>query len=98
VVAASGLLLPGAEISDLVTYLKGCKDAKRVMVVGHEPQLGSLVAALLGREDNAITLKKGACVALELNPEKDDKPASFLWYLVPDKKLVMSFKKAFPNK
>jgi phosphohistidine phosphatase len=101
VVVASGLLLPGADVSELVTYLKeckGCKESKRVLLVGHEPQLGLLVASLLGREDEAITLKKGACVALELDPKKDDKPAGFLWYLAPGKKWVSSFKKAFPQK
>jgi len=97
VVVASELLLPGADISELITYLKGCSDAKRVMVVGHEPQLGSLVATLLGREDVEVSLKKGACVALELVPDKDEKPADFLWYLVPGRKCTTSFKKAFPN-
>jgi len=97
VVIASGLLLPGADITELAAYLKGCKSAKRILLVGHEPQLGSLVANLLGREDESITLKKGACVALELHPEKDDKPAGFLWYLAPGKKWVSSFKKAFPQ-
>ena len=98
VVIASGLLLPGADISELITYLKGCGEAKRVMLVGHEPQLGSLVATLLGRKDAAISLIKGACVALELDPEKDDKSVAFLWYLVPGKKWITSFKKAFPQK
>jgi phosphohistidine phosphatase len=98
VVVASELLLPGADISELITYLKGCSDAKRVMVVGHEPQLGSLVEALLGRQDEAISLKKGACVALELDPDKDEKPADFLWYLAPGKKCITSFKKAFSIK
>jgi len=74
------------------------EDAKRVLLVGHEPQLGSFVANVLGREDETITLKKGACVALELHPEKDDKSAGFLWYLAPGKKWVSSFKKAFPQK
>jgi phosphohistidine phosphatase len=97
VVVASGLLLPDADISELIAHLKGCKDAKRVMLVGHEPHLSSLVASLLERGDETIQLKKGACVALELDPEKDDKPAGFLWYLTPDKRLVTSFKKAFPN-
>ena len=96
VVVASELLLPGADIDELVTYLKGC-DAKRVILVGHEPQLGSLVATLLGREDGAISLKKGSCVALELDPCKDDKAADFLWYLVPGKKRVTALKKAFPQ-
>ena len=96
-VVASGLLLPGADIGELVTYLKGCKAAKRVMLVGHEPQLGSLVAALLGRENGTISLKKGACVALELDTEKDEKAADFLWYLVAGRKCITSFKKAFPQ-
>ena len=97
VVVASELLLPGADISELVTYLKGCKDAKRVLLVGHEPQLGSLVATLLDGEDGSISLKKGACVAVELDPAKDEKPAGFLWYLAPGKKSITSFKKAFPD-
>ena len=98
VVVASELLLPGADISELVTHLKSCRDAKRVMLVGHEPQLGSLVATLLGREDETISLKKGSCVTLKLDPDTDDKPAGFLWYLVPGKKRTTSFKKAFPQK
>jgi len=97
VVVASGLLLPGADISELVTHLKGCGDAKRVMLVGHEPQLGLLIATLLGREDEAISLKKGACVALELDSKNDDKPAGFLWYLAPGQKRITSFKKGFPQ-
>jgi phosphohistidine phosphatase len=95
VVVASSLLLPGADINELVTYLKSCGDAKRVMLVGHEPQLGSLVATLLGSVDESVSLKKGACVALELDPEKEDKPAAFLWYLTPGNKCVTSLKKAF---
>ena len=95
VVVASSLLLPGADIGELVVYIKGCGDAKRVMLVGHEPQLGSLVAALLGREDDTVSLKKGACVTLKLDPKADDKPANFLWYLVPGKNRTTSFKKAF---
>ena len=67
------------------------------MVVGHEPQLGLLVAALLGR-DEAVTLKKGACVALELDPVKHETPAQFLWYIAPGKKRVTSFNKAFLQK
>jgi phosphohistidine phosphatase len=97
VVAASGLLMPGADIAELITHIKGCKDARRVMLVGHEPQLGSLVATLLGRKDEAISLKKSSCFALELDPHTNDKPANFLWYLVPGKKRITSIKKAFPK-
>jgi phosphohistidine phosphatase len=97
VVVASRLLLPGAEIGELITHIKGCGEAKRVMLVGHEPQLGLLVAALLGREHAAISLKKGACVALDFDPERKDKSAGFLWYMTPGKNRVTAFKKAFPQ-
>lgn len=98
VVVASELLLPGADISELVKQLKEQMDVKRIMLVGHEPQLGRLVATLLGREKAAIALKKGACVTLKLEPGADDKPAVFLSYLVPGKKRTTSFAKAFPSK
>jgi len=97
VVVTSELLLPGGDIAELVTYLREGTDSKRVLLVGHEPQLGSLVATLLGREGQAISLKKGACVALELDPKKDEKPAAFLWYLAPGSKCITSFTKAFPQ-
>ncbi|MDD2734314.1 MAG: phosphohistidine phosphatase SixA [Desulfuromonadaceae bacterium] len=94
-VIASPLLLPGADINELVAYITACKHAKRLMLVGHEPQLGSLVAALLGYSDSRVSLKKSSCVALKLGVR--DKPACFLWYLAPGKKRVTSVKKAFPQ-
>lgn len=98
VVVSSGLLMPGAGTDELVTHLKSCKGAKRVMLVGHEPQLGLLVATLLDREGDTVMLKKGACVTLKLDPDTAGKPAGFLGYLVPGKKRTTSYKKAFPQK
>lgn len=97
IIVVSELLLPGKEISDVVTHLDCCHDAKRVMLVGHEPQLGQLVAQLLGHSHDEISMKSGSCVALELDQNSSKKPATFLWYLVPGKKRITSFKKAFPK-
>lgn len=96
-VMASSLLLPGGDIDELVRYLKGCADAKRILLVGHEPQLGNVVARLLGRPGRAMVLKKGACVALKYDAGKGETPAEFLWYQLPGKKPVTSLKKAFPR-
>ncbi|MBI5484090.1 MAG: phosphohistidine phosphatase SixA [Deltaproteobacteria bacterium] len=93
----SALLSPGADMDELIACLTERKGAKRVMVVGHEPQLGALVTALLGRADGSITLKKGACVALELSSGRKPE-SSFLWYMTPGGKRISSFKKAFPQK
>lgn len=98
VVISSALLLPGAEIRGVVEFLNTCQEAKRIMLVGHEPQLGLLVATLLQQENRAITLKKGSCVALDFDPGKDGKKADFLWYSVAGKKRITSIEKAFPLK
>lgn len=94
VVIASGFLQPGADINQLIKYLKRHKNADCMMVVGHEPFLSSLVSELLGKTDDTISLKKSACVALKLPFDKNRKNR-FLWYLTPGKKKITSFKKAF---
>lgn len=97
VIMASHLLLPNADVSELATHVRECRDAKRLMLVGHEPQLGALVVALMGRPDVDILLKKGSCVALEIDEDRQEKPATFLWYLTPGKKRNTSFKRSFPQ-
>lgn len=98
VITASEFLLPGGDISELISYVRSCKNAKRVMLVGHEPQLGELVATLLGHTSPAVSLKKGACVAMKLDPKTDEGRADFLWYMTSGKKRITNLKKAFPNK
>lgn len=93
----SGLLQNGSDLDELAQFVRNQATAKRVMVVGHEPLLGSLVAALLGKHDS-VQLAKSACVALKLKADAPDQPADFLWYLVPGRKPVSSFKKAFLKK
>ncbi|MDD2850893.1 MAG: phosphoglycerate mutase family protein [Desulfuromonadaceae bacterium] len=97
VVVSSSLLLPGADNNELIAHLKECRSSKRILLVGHEPQLGLLIAALLDRPDAEIQLEKGAIVALKMDPDTAGKSASFLWYLVPGKKRTTSFRKAFPQ-
>jgi phosphohistidine phosphatase len=96
----TALLQPGSDLDELTRHILQQKDAKRVMIVGHEPLLGNLVAALLDTRD-PTTLKKSSCVALELDIDKDEtnpaleKPATFLWHIVPGKKIMKSLNKAF---
>jgi phosphohistidine phosphatase len=89
----SGLLQADSDLGELQELLRSRPEAKRLMVVGHEPHLGSLVASLLQNED-VIPLQKSSCVALELDTEQSDEPAKFLWYLTPGGKRITSLKKA----
>ena len=88
----SGLLQPGGNLTELVEFLKH-HPGRQVMVVGHEPQLGMLVAQLLGREGQ-IRLKKSGCVMLEIRT-KPGRRTEFCSYSVPGTKLVKSIEKAF---
>jgi phosphohistidine phosphatase len=55
-----------------------CRGVSDVLAVGHQPQLGELVAVL---SRAVFSLKPAGLVALEL---KDDGTASFLWAVNPD--------------
>lgn len=96
-VLVSGLLQPGSDLGELKEFLRTHAETKRLMVVGHEPHLGSLVADLLQRE-GTIELKKGGCAALEIDMDDAEKPAKLLWYMIPGKKPATSLKKAFALK
>lgn len=93
-VLVSGLMQPGGDLGELKEFLLAHADAKRLMVVGHEPHLGSLVANLLQKK-GTIQLKKCGCVALEISADDIEKPAKFLWYMTPGGKPLTSLKKAF---
>lgn len=96
-VIVSGLLQADSDLGELQNLLRSHAEAKRLMVVGHEPHLGSLVATLLQTEDT-IMLAKSSCTALAFDTDNADKPARFLWHMKPGGKLVTSLKKAFAPK
>jgi phosphohistidine phosphatase len=91
-VEVSPLLMPGQDPAAVADYVAALDGPGRVMLVGHEPQLGTLAALLLGLKE-PVLLKKGACLALK--PGKDGGSAEFLWYLRPGRKPVTAIKKAF---
>jgi phosphohistidine phosphatase len=61
------LLAPGGSIDELFQFLEECRHYRAVMVVGHEPDLGTLASLLLGVDRSAIELKKGALCAVSIS-------------------------------
>ena len=79
----AAVLAPDSDAAPVIDWLALHK-GDRVAVVGHEPQLGLLVARLLsGRERSFVQLKKGAVCLLDLGDEPQAGSATLLWALQP---------------
>jgi phosphohistidine phosphatase len=78
-------LAPGTAPPEVVRALRPFARREHVMLVGHEPQLSELVAALLtgGMETIALDLRKGGCVAVELARLHPPAGAMLRWMLTP---------------
>ena len=64
-VELTDLLTPEADPKKIIRHLAALRGARGVLLVGHEPHLGSLLAALLGGSaPEALMLKKGALCRL----------------------------------
>ncbi len=58
-------LLPGSPQSSLFNFLNEYKTSGKVMIVGHEPHLGFIASSLLGINNSAVELKKGALCRID---------------------------------
>ena len=60
-------LEPGADLAALASVLTAHADAAELLMVGHEPDLSTLVGELIaGRRGAQIEMKKGACACVDL--------------------------------
>lgn len=76
-------LAPGHSAKDVLNALKEYGRRSRIALVGHEPGIGDLSAALLGTR-NEVTFKKGAVALLKVDrlpPEAGS--GALCWFLPP---------------
>jgi phosphohistidine phosphatase len=78
-------LAPGFALQGLFRIIASCAGAQKIAIIGHEPDLGILVEALLKLED-LFSLKKGMVVALDLDPQQQAMPARLNWIMHKGKK------------
>jgi phosphohistidine phosphatase len=64
-VAATDALLPDADPAEILREIPGTKTGS-ILLVGHEPHLGSLIAALLGAADPPVILRKGGLAKISV--------------------------------
>jgi phosphohistidine phosphatase len=83
--AVSRDLAPGFDLAGLYRIISSCGGAQKIAIIGHEPDLGILVEALL-KLSGSFSLKKGMAVALDLEPQQQDKPVCLNWIMHKGKK------------
>ena len=76
-------LVPFVSVFDLWGQLRPYTVAGDLMVVGHNPQLSSLVLWLLGARSDSLWLKKSGLVCLEIDHPGSQPRATLDWLLTP---------------
>jgi len=81
-VASDDRLRPGASWGDLARAMAAHPDARRVMFVGHEPDLSSAISLLTGA--SAVRLRKGGLACVEFPGVPEPGGGELAWLLDPD--------------
>ncbi len=85
-------LEPGCDLAKIKPLLDQYPHVNELVIVGHEPDLGSLVSAFLGLPQG-FTFKKGSAVRLNVKPADLRGNAVFKW-LASGRKLITSREEA----
>ena len=77
-------LRPGGQPEALIAFLAKRSNRRRVLVVGHEPDMGELAARLIGAGRNAnMPFKKGGCCLIAFSVFPPKAPGRLVWWLTP---------------
>lgn len=80
----SDVLRPGGSADALISLLAKHPNRKRVLVVGHEPDLSALAARLIGCGRGAnLAFKKGGCCLIACDGFPLKSPGQLVWWLTP---------------
>jgi len=83
-VETSETLSPGASPESLLSFLARHKNRRRILVVGHEPDLSRLAARLIGANRHAnLVFKKGGCCLISFSEFPPKSPGELVWWLTP---------------
>jgi phosphohistidine phosphatase len=75
---------PGGSPEDLLAFLAKRPNLRRVLVVGHEPDLSELAARLIGAGGHAnLAFKKGGCCMISFDDFPPKSPGQLVWWLTP---------------
>jgi phosphohistidine phosphatase len=75
-------LAPGHDASDVLGELAKRVKRRRVALVGHEPDLGELAAAMIGAQ-RALPFRKGGICRIDVDRVAASVAGSLIWFLPP---------------
>lgn len=75
-------LAPGHEPADVLSELAKRVKRRRVALVGHEPDLGELAAALIGAQ-RPLQFRKGGVCRIDVDRVGGAATGSLIWFLPP---------------
>ncbi|HWP84227.1 MAG TPA: phosphohistidine phosphatase SixA [Terriglobia bacterium] len=77
-------LRPGGAFEELAAFLAREKRRRRILLVGHEPDLGHLAGRLLGAGPAAnLEFKKGGCCLIRCRDLLSGEDSKLIWWLTP---------------
>jgi phosphohistidine phosphatase len=77
-------LRPGRSAEGLVSLLSDHPDRRKVLAVGHEPDLSQLAVRLIGSNQAArVSLKKGGCCLIRLSELPPTSFGQLVWWATP---------------
>jgi phosphohistidine phosphatase len=88
-------LAPGFDGDALQRLITAYKSVKELVIIGHEPDLSSIITDLLSLPEG-FTMTKGAALKICIATDDSGKPAQFKW-MAAGKKLITSVKKLVPE-
>lgn len=76
-------LSPGAVADQTTARLRRRPAVSRVLLVGHEPDMGLLAARLLGPSGGALRFQPGTIARIDIEDLSLSRPGTFVWLLTP---------------
>ena len=77
-------LAPGLRAEAVFQFLASYPDAKRILLVGHEPDLGNLALTLIGgAHADRFPMKKGGVCRIDVDSLPPTGPGTLVWALTP---------------
>ena len=84
-------LRPGGSYDDLLSFLDKKPNSRRVLLVGHEPDLSTMASRLIGAGPAAnLIFKKGGCCLIHCDASPSQSAGRLVWWLTP--RLLRSFR------